>query len=1084
MKKTSKLKTFVFIASVLFSCTLSFGNSSDKKLRSGFVIPPDSIKTSVYWYWISGNVSEEGVIKDLESMKKAGINRAYIGNIGLTPSEAPVGKVKLFSDEWWKITHAALKKATQLSIEIGMFNCPGWSQAGGPWITPDKSMRYLSSTKVRVTGGKKITIDLQKPGKDFQDVKVLAYPYPLSSDSVISIKNSEIISSSGQMENIAALIDEDRKTELIFPKDKSFSVDIRAPKNITVRSCGIYTSHRTRVKVTLQAWENNRYLTLKEFWVDRTNAELCVGFEPYAPVIVTLPETNSDKYRFIFSQIDGGSGISEIELSACPLIERYAEKSLAKMFQSPLPYWHEYMWERQGEPNSTSGIIDPKMILDITDCLNGNELTWTAPSGEWQIVRYGMLPTRVENSPAAPEGTGLEVDKMSSAYLQHHFDSFLGKIMQKIPAEDRKSLKVSVSDSYEKGGQNYTDTFIEDFIKRYGYDPLPFFPVFEGMVVESRDISDRFLWDLRRMVADNLAYEHIGAMKKIAHKYGLKLWLENYGHWGFPGEFLQYGGQSDEVSGEFWSEGSLGDIENRAASSCAHIYGKPQVSAESFTCAGSPFARYPSVIKPRGDRFFAEGINNTLLHVYISQPDDTALPGLNAWFGTEFNRNNTWFSQIDLFINYLKRSNYMLQLGVNVADVAYFIGEDAPKMTGVADPVLPEGYQFDYINSEVILNRLTVKDGLLTLPHGVSYRILVLPKQETMRPELLEKLRQLVYDGAVILGPQPKRSPSLQNYPEADMKIQQIGEELWNGISEEKRYKKVGKGMVMCGMEMTEALEVIGCVPDCKITSGIPVNYCHRTLGNTDIYFLTNQSNNAVEFDASFRNVGKQPELWDAVSGTMRILPSFNRSERTTLVPLKLAPYESTFIVFNKRQHKKNSLSDGNANFPKPKIIAEMNSPWKLSFEKGRRAPSDIIEYRALEDLSLSANDSIRYFSGTVTYTSAFNIDAVPRNGRTYIDLGDVAVMAKIWINDRYVGGVWTTPYRIDISEYLHKGENQVKIEVVNTWVNRLIGDSGLPENERETYCPVNTWKPDSKLQKSGLIGPVVIENFDYIRIK
>jgi len=321
-------------------------------------------------------------------------------------------------------------------------------------------------------------------------------------------------------------------------------------------------------------------------------------------------------------------------------------------------------------------------------------------------------------------------------------------------------------------------------------------------------------------------------MREIAHKHGLTLWLENYGHWGFPGEFLQYGGQSDEVSGEYWSEGTLGDIENRAASSCAHIYGKTKVSAESFTAAGNDFGRYPALMKQRGDRFFAEGINNTLLHVNIAQPSDT-VPGMNAWFGNEFNRNNTWFSQIDLFTSYLKRCNYMLQQGLNVADAAYFIGEDAPKMTGTTDPALPRGYQFDYINGEVLLDHMTVKDGKWTLPHGTQYRILVLPKLETMRPELIERLKTLVAEGGVLLGPAPRRSPSLEGYPLADKKVAETASELWKGIDGKTvKAGKYGKGTVLNGMDMAEALAYIDCEPDFSTDSPVHVDYGHRDTGD------------------------------------------------------------------------------------------------------------------------------------------------------------------------------------------------------------------------------------------------------------
>ncbi len=379
----------------------------------------------------------------------------------------------------------------------------------------------------------------------------------------------------------------------------------------------------------------------------------------------------------------------------------------------PLPYWKDYLWPEQPEVDDKSLIIQDKQILDITQHLSPEGvLSWDVPEGgEWIVLRMGMAPTGgVTNGPASPEATGLEVDKMSKKWTAVHFNRFIGEILKRIPEADRKTFKVVVQDSYETGGQNFTDGMLEEFEQRYGYDAFPYLPVFRGYVVNSRMESDRFLWDLRRMIADKIAYDYVGGLREVSHQHGLTTWLENYGHWGFPGEFLMYGGQSDEIGGEFWSQGELGDIENRAATSAGHIYGKTKISAESNTSGGPAYSRHPAMMKQRTDRFFAEGINNTLLHLYIMQPYEEKNPGgVNAWFGNEFDRKNTWFSQLDVYTEYLKRVNFMLQQGLNVADVAYFIGEDTPKMTGITDPPLPIGYQYDYINAEVIEQDMTVK---------------------------------------------------------------------------------------------------------------------------------------------------------------------------------------------------------------------------------------------------------------------------------------------------------------------------------------------------------------------------------------
>ena len=332
--------------------------------------------------------------------------------------------------------------------------------------------------------------------------------------------------------------------------------------------------------------------------------------------------------------------IGDVVLSDVPAVERYAEKSLAKMWQTPHPMWDAYIWRDQPE-NCACLSVQPDAVQVLSSLVAADgALTWDVPKGKWVVMRTAMLPTGSKDAPAPKEGEGLETDKMSKKHIRAHFDNYLGVILDKIPAADRKTFKVVVEDSYETGGQNWTDDLIDDFKKAYGYDPVPYIPVLSGVVIGSQDISDRFLWDLRRLVADEVSYNYVGGLREVSHEHGLTTWLENYGHWGFPGEFLQYGGQSDEIAGEFWSFGDLGDIENRVASSCGHIYGKQRVWAESFTCGGPDFTQYPGQMKQRGDRFFTEGINASLMHLYIQQPDDR-VPGINAWFGNEFNRNNT-----------------------------------------------------------------------------------------------------------------------------------------------------------------------------------------------------------------------------------------------------------------------------------------------------------------------------------------------------------------------------------------------------------------------------------------------------------
>ncbi|RNC63818.1 glycosyl hydrolase [Proteiniphilum sp. X52] len=1065
------------------SCSRSSNDTSKQlsdALESRFITPPDSIQTSVYWYWISDNISKEGAVKDLHAMKEAGINRAFIGNIGIR--DLPYGKVKMFSDEWWEILHLALKTAAELDIEIGIFNSPGWSQSGGPWIKPEESMRYLASSEITVKGPRKMEQSLEQPTESFQDVKVIAFPSAGNGNMVLSPQNASI-QSTPSVAGLSKITDGDNTTGISFPGSGEFQIMFKAESPFTARNLTVQiTEAPLHAGALLEAMqEDGAFKLVSKFEINRSNTALNVGFDPYAPVAISFPEVTATEFRLTLNNVHPRAGLAEVQLSAIPRVERYSEKTLAKMHPTPLPYWDAYLWPSQPETGDENLIIRGDEILDITQYLSAEGvLTWDVPEGEWTILRMGMTPTQVTNSPASPEATGLEVDKMSKKWVAEHFDRFIGEILRRIPEADRKTFKVVVQDSYETGGQNFTDDFLAEFKERYGYDPLPYLPVYRGYVVNSQLESDRFLWDLRRMIADKVAYDYVGGLRDTSHQHGLTTWLENYGHWGFPGEFLMYGGQSDEIGGEFWSQGELGDIENRAATSAGHIYGKTKISAESNTSGGPAYSRHPAMMKQRTDRFFAEGINNTLLHVYIMQPYEDKNPGVNAWFGNEFDRKNTWFPQLDLFTQYLKRTNFMLQQGLNVADVAYFIGEDAPKMTGIADPPLPTGYQFDYMNAEVIIREMTVKDGLLTLPHGTQYRVLVLPKQRTMRPELLAKIKELVYDGALVLGPAPQRSPSLQNQPEADKQVREMADELWDevdGINVKNR--KYGKGQIMSGLTLEEVFELIQLPPDCRLPEDHSIHYGHRSMGGIDIYFVSNQTGEEKVVYPEFRVTGKQPELWDATSGSIRILPAFEIKERTTSVPIKLAAYESVFIVFRHKARNSNS-TDILDNYPIPEVIEELKGPWNVSFDPAFRGPAEPVVFETLHDWTTSPDESIRYYSGTAHYRIHFSAPEVKENETVEIDLGNLTAMAKVSVNGTYAGGLWTYPYKLDISDFVKPGENELVIEVVNNWMNRLIGDQNLPEGQRETWCFVNPYNAQSPLQPSGLFGPVTIQSVKY----
>ena len=1038
----------------MFACTAIGTNAQSTHnipdpLSRGFAAIPDTIRTGHFWYWMSDNISKEGVIEDLKAMKQAGIGLAYIGFIG--PSDHhkqnyPYGKVKFMTPEWWEVLHTALKTATDLGIDIGIFNSPGWSQSGGPWVKPDETMRHLAASKVEVKGSKKIRIALPKPDSLFRDVKVLAF------------KNVRHNLLTGDGVNVKKQAD----TLLIYT----------LPKESIVRSVMVYPGDLLKATCEIQVKSSDGiYRTVKRFDMDRdAKTNIQKGFDQRAPVAESLPETRGREFRFVIRKLKDGSRIDSLVLSPSPIVPRYPGKVFAKIEKGSAVC----------AVTDTTLFIQPQNVMDISRYMDADgTLTWNVPKGEWTILRTGMAPTGVKNSPTMPEASGWEADKMSKEIIKRHFRSFLGEIYKRIPANDRRCWKYTVLDSYEKGGQNITDGMIEKFKSRFGYDPTPFFPTYYGYVVGDNEMSERFLWDMRRFVADEIAYQYVAGLREISHEYGLRTWLENYGHGGFSAEFLQYGGQSDEVSGEFWH--ARHHAEKRAASSCAHIYGKQRVWAEAFTNDGrngSAYAQHPAMLKAFGDDAFAQGINSMLLHVCIQQYANNDYPGVDAWFGTEFNRKNTFYSQLDLFTDYLRRCSFMLQQGRNVADVAYYISENTPIMSGRMEPGLPKGYQFDFINAEVLLRDASVKDGRLVLPTGQEYRVLVLPPYSSMRPAVLKRIGELAAAGATIVGKAPSKSPSLENYPKCDEEVRSMASVLWDKANENGISIKVGKGRIIPKADLTETFKLLGVTEDCLLDGDDKAKFAHRTLTDeTEVYFITNQRNDTINLKAKFRVTGMKPEKWNPVNGTISTLPQFADNGIHTTLPLTLRPNESTFIVFRKNQT--NNAYIAKANTPQAIWTEAVNTPWTVTFQSDsiHRGPLKPVVMNELSDWTKNDNDSIRYYSGTAHYETVYKLSRKPK-GKVMLDLGMASVMAKVKVNDKYVGGVWTAPYSVDITNSVRKGKNKIEVEVVSTWLNRIVGDLRLPESQRRLHTVTTPWKASTKLQPSGLMGRVTISCF------
>lgn len=950
-------------------------------------------------------------------------------------------------------------------------------------------MRYLKASETGVSGPGRFDAVLPVPAMPFMDVAVLAVPEASQDPAVAVLAKSRVTTSPAA--NGGAVLDGDMETVCPFPEGAAtkcpFFVEIQSSKDVTVRSVTVVPDRvQLKVECELQYKDKaGKWRSVKKFTIERM-AKDSIGPMLFGPVAEVFPAVTAREFRLIFTRlVKGGKaddpkvpGIAEITLSETPRLERYVEKQLGQMFPSPHAQWDAYLWKPQagskeeGLPPQVSQIQNISTSMDAT-----GRLTWEIPAGNWTLLRVGMVPTGVQNNSAPQEGKGLETDKMNAAHAAAHFDAYLGKLAARLSPEERKAWKYVIVDSYEKGSQNWTDQLEKEFAARYHYDPLPWLPVLSGRVVGSPDQSDRFLWDLRRLVADKVATDYAGTLHEAANGRGLKLWMENYGHFGFPGEDLQYGGRADEVAGEFWAAGGLGSFEVRMASSAAHIYGKPIVAAESFTYGGTPWTQSPWSLKTRGDWAMAEGINHFILHLFIHQSNERA-PGINAWFGTEFNRHNTWFDDMDGWIASFRRAQAVLQQGHYVADLAYFTGEDAPKEMGVCDPELPPGCDFDFMNGEVILRDLQVRDGCFVLPDGMSYRLLVLPPLDTMRPELLKRIGDLVRAGGAVLGDPPSRSPSLENYPACDDEVRNLAGEIWSGIDGKKVTSgSCGKGHVFRGVDAATALKALDVPPDIegigkRTGLGEPgMTWIHRHADEADAYFLSNQDEEKKSLSLSFRSHAGAPELWDPVTGEMRRLPQFTQEDERVRVPLEFEPRQSYLIVFRKG----GDLPASSVNFPEFTPVRTLGPSWEVTFDPQWGGPG-AVQFDKLTDWIRNADDRIRYYSGTAIYRTAFDFDQPP-GGRYVLNLGGYNCIARAKLNGRDLGAVWVLPGRIEITQALRSGSNELEISVTNTWNNRLLGDSKLPAAQRITWTSVDPGiKPSTQLQPSGLLGPVTIE--------
>jgi len=1106
-------------------------------LESEFSAPPDSARPWVYWFFMDGNLTREGITADLEAMKAAGIGGAIYMEVGVGIERGPV---EFMSPQWQELLGHAFSEGDRLGIQIAMAAGPGWCGTGGPWVKPEQSMQHLVASETTVTGPAKFNESLPRPK----------------------------------------------------PRTPFFGEGTLTPE-----------LHKV--------WKNY-----------------------YRDVAVLAFPTPAGNVRI--ADADEKALYHRAPFSSQPGVKPFL----------PAPADHE--------PLPPEQCIASGNVVDLTAALNPDgRLQWEVPEGHWTIMRFGATITGQTSRPAPDPGLGLESDKLDPAAIDAHFDAFINTLLDKTGAPKRpgRGLTTLHFDSWEMSSQNWTPQFAHEFEKRRGYAMTRFLPAYLGRVVDSNEMTERFLWDLRQTAQELAVENHVMRLKELARKRGLELSIEPYDL--NPCSDLRLGSIADVPMCEFWSKGFGFATEYSCieATSIAHTMGRPIIGAEAFTAApGEDWRQYPGSMKIQGDWALCAGINRFVFHRYQAQPWLDRFPGMTMGpYGVHWERTQTWWDMVGDYHRYLSRCQHLLRRGLFVADILYLAPEGAPHVfrppSSATEGALPDrrGYNFDGCAPEILLERATVKDGRIMFPDGMSYRLLVLPRFDTMTPRLLQKIAALVEDGAAVLGAPPRKSPSLVDYPRCDQHVQEMAAALWGNdpaVSE----RVVGKGLVIRDAAAapeqaqanpleqarwiwhTEGNPAVSAPPgdrhflrEFEIPQGAVIQAAQAAMtadnsfelfvngqsagtGNNfniatvmDVATLLKPGNNTLEViagngddkanpagligaldihfgdgsaltvntDAQWKSAQEKGGPWqpamdlgphDMQPWQLKPMPAWQRDvypvyDTTAQVLAKLgAPpdFESTgdirhihrrdgdidiYFIANRADKPQSAdcrfrvagrqpewwdpmngarrdlpefaeadgittvpvrLDAGESgfvifrkptggttasgqNFPELTASMVLTAQWQVAFDPKWGGPGNVV-FDTLQDWSKHAEPGIRHYSGKAVYRTTFDCPAAIVKTASSLALGDVKNMATVRLNGKDLGTAWCHPWRVDIpAGTLQEKGNQLEITVANLWINRLIGDSALPKNKRLTWTTLEPFKPDSPLQPSGLLGPVAV---------
>ena len=1039
-----------------------FGNQD----YQSFVNPNRVHYPETWFHYIGGNVSHEGITADLEAIASAGISgvQLFHGQFG-GQWPATTEDIQCMSENWDAAVKHTAEECKRLGLRFTMQNCPGWAMSGGPWIKPENAMRTIVYSRTDITG-KDIQANLPVPQpnkeewRDYRDITVLAFPTP-EGDTGKPLELKEV---KGNGKYAWKELMTGKKNNINFLPVK----EADEPNWVEVK----FTHPATLRSIELPCVQGMNH---------------AMSFEPNVHVNAYAILADGSKKQIIDADMPQASWQDRHPITlACPEVPdaigcRLEFRNAYHMNLTPIKLWsaaHKNSWqseaawdlrsyERSADDimQSPNAYLASEDIIDITQHMTPDgKLAWNAPKEEaWTILRIGHVNEGRKNAPAPPAGTGWECDKLSTEGPEAHFAGYIGRLTD--GALQGGMLNGMLLDSWECYSQTWTLKMEQEFNERKGYALRSWIPAIFGYVIDNPETTSRFLRDWRSVIGDLFANKFYRRMAELGHEQGLTVVYETAGGDVFPADIMEYFKHADFPMCEFWHPyttgyvGSLNFKPIKPTTSAARLYGKPRVAAESFTSFDLHWNEHFEFLKDYADYHFIEGVTHNVFHTYTHNPQINFLPpgtSMGSKIGTPFLRGQTWWPYMKEFTTYLARCSYLLERGQSVSDVLWYLGDEISHKPDQEYP-FPAGYKYDYCNPDVLLNRLSVKDGMVVTPEGLSYKFIWIPENKRMLPETLERIQTLLEEGATIVANAPKSLATLAGGEEAQQRFDNAIKALW-GNAIDGNITNIGKGRLLTNVSIEKAIELIGIKQDVQGD----VRWLHRKVKGADWYFITPEKQQAFQGKVKFLAQGGA-EMWNPITGEITPI-SAEREDEYATIELDLPKAGSCFIVFNHNKKQKKVEKTQLAN------TQSIDNKWTLQFPEGWGAPVELEVETLAPWCALPMSDEGKAFSGSATYTTTFNWSG--ENKQVTLDLGKVSMIAEVFLNDQKVRTLWCTPYEADITEFIKEGENKLQIKVTSTWFNRLSYDASLPEAERKTWT-ISGPSAGSPLKEYGLLGPV-----------